>query len=108
MFKVGDKIRCIDPDSNQYLTRMKVYTVTSATDYGWIGVVADDRVKREYFESRFELVTEEKPKRYFVSDSGEVNWAIRDSLDDIPDWADRVWELGDELVKTVKWEKKDA
>lgn len=108
MFKVGDKVRCINPGSNKHLTALKVYTVTSAPDYGWIGVVANDGVKREYFKSRFELVDEDKPKRYFVSDSDEVNWDIRDSLDDIPDWADRVWELGDELVKRVTWEKKDA
>ena len=64
MFKVGDKIVCVDPafsgtQKNNTLTNHKVYTVTRGPDYvNLIHIVNDNNSEDRYFSERFMLFTE--------------------------------------------------
>lgn len=65
MFKVGDKVRCIDNDNNDIkvnLTVGKIYEVVDDVNNPSPTVINDENKKVDYFPERFELVTENKTK----------------------------------------------
>ena len=105
-FKVGDKVRCVDSGVGG-LTYGSEYLVQKVT-HNFVYLENDYGNRGGYLHSRFELVVEEKPKRYISFDAWGDFLSIVDRIDLIPSQAEVVYELGDELVKRVAWEKKDA
>jgi hypothetical protein len=62
MFKVGDKVKCIDRGDNTWLTQGKEYVVKDIANRrplpDMIRIIADDRLLHNYYATRFELVQE--------------------------------------------------
>jgi hypothetical protein len=62
MFKIGDKVKCVDRGDNLWLTQGKEYEVVDITNRhplpNMIRVIADDRLSQGYYATRFELVQE--------------------------------------------------
>jgi hypothetical protein len=121
-FKVGDKVRCVsygeeadDGDNPDFVGEIgEVTTVNVGPDQEWPYRVSfpsspDNSGGPLCYEHELELV-EDTPvsKGYVYYSEWDASYRVRRNLSDVPDDALWVWELGDELVKTVKWEKKDA
>lgn len=78
MFKVGDKVRCIEEGGNRdfKIKNGKIYTISeigSALDSGLIYLKEHPLPGSGWYAKRFELVTEEKnvtPKKSNNSDWG--------------------------------------
>jgi hypothetical protein len=64
MFKVGDKVKCIDRGDNVWLTQGKEYKVVGIPDChplpDMINIKADDGLFHSYYATRFE-VTQDTP-----------------------------------------------
>jgi hypothetical protein len=60
MFKVGDKVKCIDRGDKTWLTQGKEYAVIGITSRpplpDMVRIIADDNLPNGYYATRFELV----------------------------------------------------
>lgn len=53
IFKVGDRIKCIDPDRTCGLTLNKIYTITRIDDDKHLKIIRDDGVLFGFSRTRF-------------------------------------------------------
>ena len=98
MFKIGDKVVCVDSfSSHSYLKEGEIYEIEETINGG------DIKVKGIYFywsKARFELVQEEQPTKHL-----KQNWSIRvHSKEQAEVYEKTLIALG--YVLTTAWQRK--
>ena len=81
-FKVGDKVRCVEANQGQWIEVGEIYTVKKCKywEYVQLEEIAE---RHNYYESRFELVSE-KPNYREMSPDSTVKVKIGDYEFDCP------------------------
>ena len=80
-FKIGDKVRCVEADQGHWIEVGEIYTV-KCVDREYIHL-EEITEKHNYYESRFELVSE-KPNYREMKPTDMVKVCIGDSEFEVP------------------------
>lgn len=105
-FKVGDRVRCVDPNSN--LEMGKAYTIAELAD-DFVGIVGLIAGAPHFLGHRFEKITEEpplNPTREAVLAWIATNYLDLDSYGQsvLSDLADEVFGVSVRIQKTVQFD----
>lgn len=113
MFKIGDKVRCVDNGSGMgtVLTEGKTYVVEGVSNCGGASqmlTILSDRWKLEgSYAWRFVLVEQAQPEPqvYLCLCEDGFYIAHEGSLDDLPSDVVTVWKPGVKLERFVYWKE---